>query len=176
LADVATVYDVVTNVSSAKEDQMPAPVQGTSKTITGTLTSVVRKQNANGKDFAEVVINGQECSAWDNKLIQNAECCVDGQVEARIFQKDGSKYWTLREVVPLQMPTPGGPVMSQSVQQHDPDLEVRKMALDAAIAALRDVKDGDNLMLKDSNNLVSYAMALELYLLALEPKPTSAEK
>lgn len=148
---------------------MTEPVQQwENETWTGVVQSFVRKTNQNNREFAEVVIDGNLCSAWDDNVKQMAETCKDLRVRAEVRRKAGSRYWTLADIEPLADQT--APVLATApAGQRVDEVELRLRCLDLAVRALIGRDGGDNAQV-----VVTYATQLENYALDVTPKPDAA--
>ena len=86
-----------------------ADAQYTNSTVRGRINSVTPKVSKNGRDFAEVVIDGQEFTSWSAGVTQQAEMYLNGEVEAVVRQKEGSSFWSIQLLTPVHLQDPGAP-------------------------------------------------------------------
>ena len=74
--------------------------------VAGFITSAVRAETKNGRAYATVILDGSEYTAWDESDIQQADLAAQAQayVKAESSNKEGSKYWTIRKIIPVNAP------------------------------------------------------------------------
>lgn len=147
-----------------------APVQWDNEVWVGKVDSFVRKTNANNREFAEVVIDGKLCSAWDDAIKSFAETCVGIRSRAEVRRKAGSRFWTLSAIEPINEPegaAQSAPVAAVAAPTQDAGVELRLRCLELAIAAMAGADGRDNAQV-----IITYATQLEHY--ALDTTPDAA--
>ena len=129
----------------------------TNEQIAGYITSVVRGATNTGRDYATIIVDGREYTAWDQTDIGVAEAAQQGNtyIRAEASNKEGSRYWTIRRLNPTDPPAQShgqaqASPLSMSAQ------EIRATALKAATALM---------VGKDAEDVLNTARQFELYVI-----------
>ena len=153
--------------------------------VAGFSTSAVRAETKNGRAYATVILDGSEYTAWDESDIQQADLAAQAQayVKAESSNKEGSKYWTIRKIIPvnapegatipttgLNLPIPGGSSLSPFQASFKPDTAAKIAEDRANWVRERALQVAADMLDKGTPvaDLTTYAREVELYLLGTD--------
>ncbi len=128
------------------------------KTVTGIVTEVERKQTSGGKDYVSVTMNGERYSIWDAATGASAELCLNLHSIADASRKEGSRYWNITAIT----------MAHDQPQEHQgitpafnigTMLALRQSALQAAATVYSGAAE------PDSDVILALAREFELYLI-----------